>query len=84
MALRITAPGGATIRVDFNGRSSQPDVFVQTWNIDRAMFEAGVRLRDWEGYATAKRNTVARGFDQLVSMLVADITGFLTGDGYWK
>lgn len=82
--VRVHAPGGATIVVDFDGRSGQPDVFVQTWNVERTAYNAGVRLRDWEGRATAKRNTVARGFDQLVSMMVSDITAFVSGDGYWK
>lgn len=82
--VRITAPGGATIRVDFDGRSSQPDVFAQTWNVVRPAYEAGMRLRDWEGNATAKRNTIARGFDQLVLMLTTDIAGFVLGNGYWR
>lgn len=83
MMLRITAPGGAIISVDFDGKSVQPDTFVQTWNLERGTYRDGRALRGDDDRPTHKRNRVAYGFDHLVRLLTGDIRAFRDGTGYY-
>lgn len=82
--LRISCPGGAEIYVTFRGKNPvHRDVFVVTWNIthserDRRFADIG----DVNPYHRRKATRVARGFDALVTMLVADIQRFVDGSGY--
>ena len=85
--VRIEAPGGAHIRVDFDGGSCQPNVHVATWNVPaglrgdaRVFFNP--QIGDVNDYHYGKAMRVCRGFADLVRQLVADVGDFADGSGY--
>lgn len=82
--LKITAPGGAYVYVEFDGESVQPDVYVVTWNIDRERRD--VRFAPSFGQVNnfhgRKATRVARGFIELRKQIVADIESCNLGTAY--
>lgn len=58
--VRITAPGGATILVDLDGKSCQPNVHVATWNTRGPLFMSPI-LGDVNPHHWSKLNVVEAG-----------------------
>lgn len=77
--VRITAPGGAYINVDFDGDSSQPDVHVATWNTPEAVF---LNMPGMNPHHFSKCNRVARGIENLIATLSSDVERLASGAGY--
>jgi hypothetical protein len=85
LMLLITAPGGAFVHVEFNGKSIQPNTYVVTWNILSDAKHRHVRfaeIGDVNPFHRAKATRVAYGFEQLCDLLVADVRRFVDGSGY--
>jgi hypothetical protein len=80
--IRIEAPGGAYIGVDFDGESCQPDVHVCTWNTNGPVFLNPDVLGDVNPFHYGKVNRVACGLDQLITWLEGDVAAFIDGVGY--
>lgn len=80
--VRITAPGGAFISVDFDGDSCQPDVHVCTWNTRGLVFLNPDLLGDVNPHHYGKVNRVARGLGSLLWLLKQDVAKFVDGRGY--
>jgi hypothetical protein len=80
--VRIAAPGGADISVDFDGKSCQPDVHVATWNTRDAVFLNPSTLGDVNPHHYGKLNRVGYGLDHLIALLSADVAKFVDGRGY--
>lgn len=79
--VRIFAPGGAGIHVDFNGGSTQPDVHVCTWNTHGAVFlDPDIGSVNLFHYGKATR--VCYGLDDLIDQLRKDVERFVDGSGY--
>lgn len=81
LCVLIAAPGGAGIRVGFNGDSCQPDVHVATWNTPKRVF-MNPDIGDVNSYHFGKATRVCSGFDLLVEVLVRDVRRFVDGTGY--
>ena len=79
--VRIEAPGGAHIVVDFDGRSPQPNVHVATWNTPDTVFLAPA-FGDVNPYHYGKASRVGHGLDRLIDLLEADLDDFVSGDAY--
>lgn len=83
LGIDIEAPGGATIFVDFDGESCQPDVFVQTWQGPRdGKRWLHPRLGNVNPHHYSKLNLVCHGLDDLIVSLTQDIVRFADGSGY--
>lgn len=80
--VRIVAPGGAHIHVDFNGESSQPNVHVATWNTPDAVFLNPGWFGNVNPCHFGKATVVAEGIDNLIAELSADLEAFARGDAY--
>lgn len=79
--VRINAPGGANIHVDFDGHSCQPNVHVATWNTHKAVFLSPV-LGDVNPHHYGKLNVVGYGLDDLIRQLEQHMARFVDGSGY--
>lgn len=77
----ITAPGGATIGVSFDGATSQPDTFVATWNTRGKLFINPI-MGDVNRHHWSKLNRVCYSFDQLLLVITCDMDDFADGKGY--
>lgn len=80
--VRVAAPGGAYIGVDFAGDSCQPDVHVATWNTHGHVFLNPDALGDVNPHHYGKVNRVGHGLDHLIDQLSADVANFVSGRGY--
>lgn len=80
--VNITAPGGATIHVDFDGGSTQPGVHVATWNTPQCVFLSPGVIGDVNPHHFGKATRVERGLVNLIARLDADVRRFASGDGY--
>lgn len=81
--LLVSVAGGARVRVDFDGESVQPDVFVLGWHIDYksdATFAAC--MGDVNPFHHSKVTKVAYGFPHLVEMMTRDVSKLVSGEGY--
>lgn len=86
--LRISATHGtraATMWVDFDGDTHQPDVHVATWNTEgRACFSdamgAGRHMLNRVHFGKASR--VCEGFEALASDLVCDVMRITSGEAF--
>lgn len=81
LMVRIVAPGGAYVNVDFDGSTIQPDVHVATWNTPRGVF-IHPAMGDVNPHHYGKATRVEHGIDRLIARLVNDIEIFATGNGY--
>ncbi len=79
--VRIIAPGGATINVDFDGRSCQPNTHVATWNTRGMLFLPPI-LGDVNPHHWGKMNVVGYGLDDLIRQLTSHMARFVDGSGY--
>lgn len=79
--IHITAPGGATIHVDLDGESCQPNVHVATWNTRGMLFLSPI-LGDVNPCHYGKLNVVGYGLDDLITQLERHIAQFADGSGY--
>ncbi len=70
----------ATIGVDFDGSSTQPDIFVQTWNTRNSCFSGHMGDVNQAHYGKATR--VAYSFDGLAAMLARDVRNLVSGKGF--
>lgn len=80
---RINHPGGATIGLDFDGDSTQPDVHVACWNVNLdspACFSDA--FGDINPFHFRKSQFVARGLDALLARLKRDLGMLNDGTGY--
>jgi hypothetical protein len=79
--VQIYAPGGATIHVDFDGKSCQPNVHVATWNTRGPVFLSPI-LGDVNSWHYGKLNVVGYGLDNLIQQLERHLARFADGSGY--
>ena len=79
--VRIEAPGGAHIVVDFDGRSPQPNVHVCTWNTADCVFLKPA-FGDVNTAHYGKATRIGYGVDHLVDLLQADLDDCASGDAY--
>ncbi len=79
--VRIEAPGGAHVSIEFDGETTQPDVHVWTWNSDRR-FGAGWGHDAVNPFHRRKASRVSDGLEQLLATLAADCAGLVSGDRY--
>lgn len=77
----IKAPGGATITVDFDGKSCQPNVHVATWQA-RGMLFLSPLLGDVNPYHFHKLSVVGYGLEDMISKLSRHLARFADGSGY--
>lgn len=80
--VEINAPGGACITVDFDGDSSQPNVYVVTWNTRYQGVFFNPDIDDVNPYHFGKATRVCEGFASLVKTLKRDVARFVDGSGY--
>ena len=81
--LVISVDGGARVRVDFDGESVQPDVFVLGWHIDhKSDATFALCMGDVNPFHHSKVTKVAYGFPALLDLLVADVSKLVSGEGY--
>lgn len=81
--LIISVDGGARVRVDFDGESVQPDVFVLGWHIDhKSDATFAPCMGDVNPFHHSKVTKVAYGFPALLDLLVADVSKLVSGEGY--
>lgn len=81
--LRIIHKGGATIGLDFDGKSCQPDVHVACWNVrsdSPACFSNS--FGDINRYHHRKSQFVAHGFNALLMQLTRDLKKLNSGEAY--
>lgn len=79
--IHIVAPGGATIHVDFDGKSCQPNIHVATWNTRGPLFMSPI-LGDVNPHHWSKMNVVGYGLDDLIAQLERHVAHFANGSGY--
>ena len=79
--VHIKAPGGATITVDFNGKSCQPNVHVATWQA-RGMLFLSPALGDVNPHHFHKLSVVGYGLEGMISKLSRHLARFVDGSGY--
>jgi hypothetical protein len=84
--LRVSVTDGvrtATIGVDFDGQSCQPDTHVATWNTqDRACFSDAMKGWTLNQFHFGKATRVCEGFEALASELVCDVMRLASGEGF--
>lgn len=83
IVVRIAVKHGereATISVDFDGSSCQPDVYVATWDTRNSCFSGHMGDVNQAHYGKATR--VADRFDILVAMLARDVRKLADGRGF--
>jgi hypothetical protein len=83
--LRVTAPGGLQVLVDFDGRSPQMDVHVLSWHM---AFDSTKRLNDAtfggnvNPHHNRKATYIAHGFDELCAKLKSGLLMAKNGTAY--
>ena len=82
--IKVTAPGGAYVEVEFDGDSPQPDVFVATWNIDREHRETRFcpSFGQVNSFHGRKASRVAHGFEALRRQIAQDVEACDLGIAY--
>lgn len=84
--LRVSATDGrraATVGVDFDGQSCQPNIHVATWNTERrACFSDAMGYSSLNPYHFGKATRVCEGFDTLASQLVVDTLLIVSGEAF--
>lgn len=71
----------ANVTVRLDGTSSQPDIYVFTWNAARGSCFSW-SMGDINPYHFGKVNVVCYGFDDLLSQLSADVVKLTSGQGF--
>lgn len=84
--LRVHAYGGsrgASVGVDFNGETRQPDIHVVTWNTTGlACFSDAMGKETLNPYHWGKASRVCEGFEALASWLVCDVMRIVSGEAF--
>jgi len=81
--VRIEAPGGAYITIEFDGDTCQKGVYVDTWQGPRdGKRWISPRLGDVNPHHWSKLTRAVQGFPALVNIIVCDIAAFREGWGY--
>lgn len=81
--VRISVKHGdreATIGVDFDGSSTQPDVYVATWNTRNSCFSG--HMGDVNPAHFGKATRIADRFDVLAATLARDVRKLADGRGF--
>lgn len=85
ISLNVTAPGGLQVRVEFDGDSPQPNVYVLSWHI---AFDSPRKLNvdtfggDVNSCHFKKATYVARGFDDLCAQLTKGLSLAKSGEAF--
>lgn len=87
-SVEITGPRGVSLFIDFNGQSTQPDVFVCTWNLPTSgptvsfskRFEGSQRTQPYGAHFKATR--VWKGWDVLILHLKMDLEAVADGSAF--
>ena len=84
--LRVHAYGGsrgASVGVDFDGETRQPDIHVVTWNTTGlACFSDAMGAASLNPYHFGKATRVCEGFEALTSELVCDVMRITSGEAF--
>lgn len=82
--VRIAAPGGARVNVDFDGESCQPDVFLLSWHIDTNSDDRfnPAYWRSINEIHHSKATVIANGFSRLCQFIAQDVAACVDGRAY--
>lgn len=81
----LCAPGGLSVRVDFDGNSCQPDVHVLSWHMDwksEKRLNNGTFGGNVNPHHKQKATYIASGFEDLMAKLERGLTMAIDGSAY--
>lgn len=83
--VKLVAPGGLCLTVDFDGKSIQPDVFVMSWHMhykSNNLLNEGTFGGNVNPHHFAKATYIGNGFDDLCVKLRAGLMMCADGSAY--